>query len=297
MNGKATLALLMIAVLSLSVMVPVSHASTVRVTLNPDSNEATVVAYINSTLSISASNSSNIGQLLLQNILSGSAAKNMTISRSIQNTTSLSFKAINESISRHDPNATLKSLALGYHRTVENSTGNGLVTVYTNSSLEIQMVVAGIFSNNTANLSWRGFSTQQGISLNGTQVNTANFNNLSLGSTSSVNTLNMTAFQKSLLQWNRTYDKATNVTTFSLDAGNTVNVQYSGNFSNNLFSLKLTIDPTYTISAPGYDYASADSIQIGSPPAQSHAIYYAIGVVIVGGVILLMYANRRKGSR
>lgn len=297
MNGKTALAMIMVMIVSLSVIVPVSHASTVKVVLNPNSNEATVDAYINSSLSISASNTSNIGQLILDSILSGPSGKNLTISSIEMNSSSFAFKIINDSIARHDPNASLKSLSLGYQRIVENSTGNGLVTIYTNTSLLVGMVVTGIFYNNSANLSWRSFSTEQGISLNGTEVNQANFNNFSESSSSSVNTLNMSAFSQSLVQWNRTYDQATNVTTFSLNAGKTVDLQYNSSFNGNTFTLKFTIDPAYSISAPGFDSASADSIQISSPPAHNPVTFYAIGAVMVAGIILLMYASRRRGMK
>lgn len=296
MNGKTALAMILVMVVSLSVVVPVSHASTVRVILNPNSNEATVDAYINSSLSVSATNTSALGQFLLNDVISSQLSKNLTISKTMVNSTLLPFEIINDSISRHDPNASLKSLALGYQRTVGNSTANGLVTIYANTSLQIDMVVTGIFENNTANLSWRSFSTEQGISLNGTQVNQVDLNNFSETGSSKVDMLNMTAFAKSLVTWNRSYDQATNVTTFTLDAGNTVNLQYSKPIYGNTFNMSFTIDPTYSISAPGYDSVSADSIQISSPPGQDPFVY-AIGAVMVGGAVLLMYASRRKSLK
>lgn len=294
MNGKAALTVVLVAVVSMSFVVPVSHASNIRVYLDPNSNQATVDAYINSSLSISASNSSNIGQILLHDILSGSSGHNVSIAPTQLNESSLAYSVINASIAKKDPEATLKSLSLGFSRNVENSTGNGLVTVYANSSLKINMLITGIFSNNTVNMIWRSFSTNQGIEMNGTQVNNANFGNLSLGSSSSVNTLNMSAFSTSLINWNRSYDQATNVTTFTINAGNTVSLHYNSTISGNSFSLNFNIDPSYSISTPGYATAGTDSIQISSPPGQNPAIFYAIGVVMVGGALLLMYASRRR---
>lgn len=295
MNSKTTLALFLVAVIGLSVLVPVSHASTVTVVLNPANNEATVDAYINSSLTISATNSSFIGQTLLKDVLTSSSEKNITINSTSQGISSVAFSVLNKSLSERDPSAKLIDLSLGYQSVIDNSTSNGMVMVYANTSLVIHMVIGGVFSNNSANLSWRNFSTDQGLSVNGTDVNNAKLPG-GYFSSSSVSTVNLTAFSKSLVQWNRSYDSAANTTTFSMNAGKTVDLHYNGSNSGYNFSLTYTLDPSYSISAPGYDQATNDSIVIGNPPAGSPVLIYVIAAVMVGGAIVLMYV-RRRGAR
>lgn len=293
MNKRHYATLMLVSLLAVSAIVPASHASTIRVVLNPASNEATVDAYINSSLSISANSTSIIGQNLIKDILSSSTAGNLTINSTSQGNTSLAFEILNNSISERDPAAQLNSLSLGYQRTVENSTSNGEVTFFANSSLEIVMKITGIFSNNSANLTWRSFTTNQSLPMNGTDVNKVNFNNSYFASSNSVNTVNMSVFAKSLVQWNKTYDPVSNTTTFLLNAGKTIDLSYSGSTIAGGFNLTYTLDPSYSISAPGYDTASSDSIVIGNPPASNHALYYGMGAVLVLAGVIMMYVRRR----
>ncbi len=296
MNTKHGVALAIVALLAFSALIPVSHASTIRVVLNPNSNEATVNAYINSSLAISANSSSKIGQSILQNVLSSSTSGNLTINNTYLKNDSFVFQVLNRSISERDHDAQLTNLSMSYIRTVESYNASGTAKLFANSSLKIAMVLTGVFYNNSANLTWRSFSTNDSLSLNGTNVNKANFTGGTFTSSNSVNTVNMSAFSKSLVQWNRTYDPATNTTTFFMNAGKTVDFHDNGSFLGNNFSLTFTLDPAYSISAPGYDSASADAITIGNPPASDPVLYYVIGAILVVGAVVTMYLRRRGAS-
>ncbi len=296
MNTKHGVALALVAILAFSAMIPVSHASTIKVVLNPNSDEATVSSYINSSLVISANSSSQIGQAILKDVLSSSSSGDLKINTTYLNNDSLAFQILNHSISERDKNAQLNNLSMSYSRTIESYNTSGEAKLYANSSLRLNMVLTGIFYNNSANLTWRSFSTNQSLSLGDTNVNQANFSNGSFTSSKSVNTVNMSAFSKSLVQWNRTYDPTSNTTTFFMNAGTTVDFHDNGSIFGTNFSLTFTLDPAYSISAPGYDSASADSITLGNPPASNPILYYAIGAILVVGAIITMYI-RRRGAR
>ncbi len=293
MSKGKNVALLLVAVLAASALIPASHASNITLVLNPSANEATMNAYINSSLSISTNSSSALGQILVKDIASTQTGGNLTIGQSTQSRGSIAFEIMNNSISRMDASAHLDSLAMSYQRTVDNVTSGSLVTFYSNTSLKIGIVVKGIFNNNSANLSWRSFSTNQTVPLNGIDVNQVNFNNTIMSGTGPVNTVNMSVFAKSLLQWNRSYDPGTNVTTFSLNAGKTVDINYSPGGAAG-FNLTYILDPSFSISAPGYDTASADSITVGNPPASNPAIYYGMGAVFIAVVLVPMLLRRRR---
>ncbi len=291
-NGR-NVALLLVALLAVSTLIPASHASNITVVLNPNDNTATMNAYVNSSLAISANSSTIIGESLIKNIVSSSTAGNLTINQKTQNRGSLAFEIINSSISRKDPGAQLDSLSMSYKRTVLNATSGDRATFYANTSLRLTIVVSGVFHNNSANLSWRSFSTNQSVPLNGTDVNQVNFNNTFISGSAPVSTVNMSVFAKSLVQWNRTYDAASNVTTFSLNAGKTVDLNYNSSKLGG-FNLTYVLDPSYSISAPGYDSASADSITVGNPPASNPAIYYGMGAIFIAVVLVPMLLRRRR---
>lgn len=291
-KGK-TAALLIVVIMAASALIPASHASNITLVLNPNANEATMNAYINSSLSISANSSTTLGQGLIKTIVSGETGGNLTIGQTTQGKGSMAFEIMNDSISRMDSSAHLDSLSMSYKRTVLNATSGDQVSFYSNTSLKIVIVVKGIFSNNSANLSWRSFSANQSVPLNGTDVNQVNFNNSYMSSAGSVNTVNMSAFAKSLVQWNRSYDSGTNVTTFSLNAGKTVDLNYSSKVLGG-FNLTYVLDPSFSISAPGYDTAGADSITIGNPPASNQALYYGMGALFIAVVLVPMLLRRRR---
>lgn len=293
MNRKGLLAVLLVATMALSVAVPISGASNIQVRLNPQNNEATVYAYINSSLMFSTQKGTLLGNL--SSTITGHST-NVTIGPTQLNSSTTAFRTINASIKAEYGNATLKSLALGFSRTYHNLTEGSRAVSYMNTSLLMEATIGGIFQNGTANLSWRGFTTHNSLSLNGNDVSTLDLSNggvVSNGST--VNTLNLSVFSKSLTNWTRTYDAGTNVTTFSMNAGNIIELSYNGTFLQIApFTISYTLDPAYSISAPGYDSATSNSIVIGNPPPSSPIGYYAVGAILVGAAAIMLYM-RRKG--
>lgn len=293
MNSKGLLAIMLVATLAVSAMIPLSSASNIQVVLNPSSNEATVSAYINSSVVFSATQVSFLGNVITDVFPHSSK---LSISQTSINKGNLSFQVINDSIHEMDSNASLAALSLGYTRSIVNATEGSNALLYVNSSLLLKATVKGIFNNNTASLQWRSFSSNNSLDLNGSDVSNASFGGTYLTSSRSVNTVNFSAFSQSLSNWTKTYDAATNMTTFSMNAGTTVHFQMNGSLgiSGTNFSLTYSLDPSYSISAPGYDSASANSVVIGNPPTSSPITYYAIGGLLVAIAAFLLF-RRRKG--
>lgn len=294
MNAKIGVVLGIVALLLLVSLIPMSHASSISVALNPNNNEATIDAFINTSLEISASSSAPIGQGIIDNISSSSTSGNLTIENYYMGSSSSAFQALNNSITQKNSNVSLVNLSLGFKRLSNILVSGSTAKLFDNSSLEITMVISGIFQNNSANLSWRSFSTNQNVSLNGTNVNKVNFGDGIFTGTNSVNTVNLSAFSKSLVEWNRTYNPTSNTTIFSTNAGLIADIQDSGSYYGTSVNLSFSIDPSYTISAPGYDTATSDSVILGSPPATNPIGYYLVGAILMIGLVAMMYKRRRS---
>ncbi len=296
MNSKGLLAFMLVAALAASALIPLSGASNIQVVLNPNANEATVSAYINSSVAISANGSSSLGKVITDVFPHSS---NLTINQTTINRGNLTYQVINDSISRMDSNVSLKALSLGYSRSIVNTTEGNNAVLFVNTSLLIKATVSGIFNNNTASLKWRSFSSNNSLALNGKDVSNTSFGGPYLTSSRNVNTLNFTVFSKSISNWTRTYNAATNITTFNMDAGTTVHFQLNGSLAGlpgTNFTVTYSLDPSYSIAAPGYDSASANSIVIGNPPPSSPIGYYVVGAVLVGAAAVMLLIRRRGPS-
>ena len=82
------------------------------------------------------------------------------------------------------------------------------------------------------------------------------------------------------------------ITTFSYNAGTTGNYSWSHNGGNG--NVSLLIDPSYTISTPGYAVASSNNVSITPPPESSPVAYYVIATILVIGAAVSFYFARRR---
>lgn len=290
------IAILVVAVIFFSTVLPASNASNITVDLNQDSNSAAVVAFVNSSLSFTLTSNSSFGLNITNGWLLPISTGNLSLPMKYINTSSPAFQALNYSITRKDPSAYLSNLSIGFNRVVHIVNPTGQYSYSANTSLRIGMVISGVFTNNNATLSWRGFSTNQSVPFEGQDVNSVGFNQTiaQASGINSVNLVNMSVFDKSLVQWNKSYNPTTNITTFYMNAGNTIDMNFTQSGTAGSFTFTFTVDPSYTINAPGFDSASTNSITIGNPPASNPAIYYGMAAVLLAGFLIPMYYNRRK---
>lgn len=278
------LSALALAVTALLIIAPISNAASVSVYLYPDQNSASVNAFVNSTLEIEVSRS----DILLSSLISGVGAimsGNISINASYSHGNQ-TFLDLNSSIASRDNAAKLESLNASFTNTVENRTSQSSEILYANSSLYLSFMVSGIFTNGTANLSWRSMYIGSGISIESHSAGIASVNG------SMVSLLNFSAFQVSLEKWSRSYDISSNVTTFTFNAGTTQN--YSWSAYNRMVNLSLKVDPSFLISTPGYAIASNNSISIEPSPAHDTAVYYVIAGIFIAGAMASFYMSRRR---
>ena len=282
---KRPVAIAALAVIAVAILlVPSVNATSVTVMLNPKNDSATVNAYFNSTLTVNVSDSSVFLSTLMTHI-SGIMAGNSSYHGYISDH-SLSFLAVNTSLQERDNKAVLQNLSYNLVNTVSNSTTGKYKVMVIHTSAELAMNISGIFNNDSANLSWRSFQVTSGLKLGGSYSGIVSVNN------SIVNLFNLSAFQVSLTKWNRTYDAATNTTTFSYNAGTTGN--YSWTFVGGSVNVSLIIDPSYTISTPGYAITSSNNINLTSPPKSSSVAYYVIATILVIAAVVSFYFARRR---
>lgn len=295
MKSAGLKAIMAASLVFLFTAIPLSSASTVSVHLDPSSNSASVNAYMNTTVEITANSSNPVIFQILKDSFSTSAL-NLSLSDQNMGQGTLPYQILNDSISEKVSGIHIESLSIYYGRAVKNmSTATGF-TVFVNSSLQISMTIAGLFSGNSANMSWRGFQTNQSISVKGENLNQFNLSGYaSVNSNPVVNTINLSAFSESLVKWNRTYDSISNTTSFYMSAGNAIDL----NLQNNLTGISLTyvMDPSFTITSPGYDTAGANTIAIGSPPAGNPVIYYSVFALLLGGGLISYYFMRMRARK
>jgi len=275
---------IMVVMVAAMLIVPVSSAASVNVRLNPARNLADVDAYINSTVAIKVPRSDQYLSSLLAGI--SSIMDGNTTLRASYSSADPSFTVLNNTIASKDAGARLESFNAIYSNTIENMSSAAAETLYANSSLLLEFTLSGIFSNRTANMSWRAMDISGGITIQSNEVGVVDVNG------TMVSLVNFTAFQVSLAKWSRVYDSSANTTTFTFNAGTIQNYTWSSN--SRTVNLSLKIDPSFEISTPGYAVASNNSIYLEAPPVHDTAIYYAIAVVFITGALASFYLSRRR---
>ena len=296
-NRKIVGAIVVLAVLGF-MWVPASHASSITAKLSPSTNSANVTAYINTTVTATTNSTilKVIGFFLFSPFKNNTAAKTF-------NSSTLVFQHMQDALKDKNSNLTLNYLNMSYTLVRENlSLPNNVSGVQLAYHLRIQMNVTGIFNGSTANLAWRAFNTNQSMNISsGTDVNHVSY---ASSKTYGNSTLNFAAFKTSMSSWNKSYDASTNTTTFSYDAGTTLNTSFNWHFKGSslipstFLNISIVRDPSYSISTPGYAVAGSNTITVQSSPPSSSPNSYAgivvVAVILIAGMLLSTYTRRRK---
>jgi hypothetical protein len=127
----------------------------------------------------------------------------------------------------------------------------------------------------------------------GVQMLTGMFEGNSLWSRS---TLNFSSLSSPLSTWTRNYDAVTNTTTFSktISGNSTFTASYTSD--GQAYSLKMTSDPSASISAQGYAKASGDSLVFSKAPVYlDPLLWVAVGALaILAGAGFVLYERRGR---
>ena len=285
MTKKGGIVMLMVALLAFTAAIPMASASNITTVVSPSTDSANVTAYVNTTATIKTNNS---GLLNIATVLANLTDKNSSV---VFNSSSAIFDDMQTAIQNNSSAARISYLSIDATRTSAQVNSQELVI---NHTMKIVMNVTNIYHNGTLDLAWRSFSDNQSV-----VIDNVNYNHFQVGNTtaSTYSSLNFTAFSKPLSNWTRAYNQLTNTTTFTTDAGYTLNYTFNGTVFGTYVNVTVKSDPSYSIVTPGYATANSNSLTYENPPANSAApyIYYAAVVVIIAlGLGVAVYARRRR---
>ncbi|MCW6168313.1 MAG: hypothetical protein LVQ96_01270 [Thermoplasmatales archaeon] len=290
MRTKSIAFTVLVSLVVVALLASSAGASTITATINPKDNSATVQAKMMATQEISG-NSSKF-KLLAEAM--GSHNESFTFSSNVS-VNSQVYAAFNRSVSANASSAYLQNISFQYYENQSVITSGNETHIFINTTMVFSMNVTGFIHGRTANMSWRAFNVTNNVSYNGYLLNKIEFHGMLTGR----NMLNFHAFAKPLNTWDRSYNSAKNITTFTYNANTTID--YHGTFTNPMFGTvyyNATMDPAYTVVTPGYSTASGNSLTVGSaPPASSNDVYYyiaaAVVIVAVGGFLFMNMRKRR----
>ena len=297
MDNKSIFGSIIAVLIVVALLLPASNAFSVSVTVNPKANEATINAYVNSSMKMTF----NGTKFMVNSMENGlNRTFNNMASMHINNATpaATTLGDFNHTIGSSTQGASVKNMTLSFAVSATNRSTPTSGIFYVNFSLEMHMVIHGIFSNNSANMSWRNFTMSKPINVGGTNVNHAGYNQ------TNTSVMNFSKFSKPLTQWNRTYSSSANETTFVYNAGvvlslnNKTSESQPGGYGFNM-TMNLTIDPSYAIVYPGNATAGTNSISLSSssttPSTTSiNPYYYLVAIVLIAGIGVSVYFARRK---
>ncbi len=298
MDNKSIFGSAIAVLIVLALLVPASNAFSVSVNLNPKTNEATINAYVNSSMKMTINGSKlmvNMMEKDMGNVFTNMSKVHFNNTRANASTVS----NFNQTIGSSVHGASVRNMTLTYGIKFDNATKGNIAVFYVNFSLYLHMVIHGIFSNSSANMSWRNFTMSKPVEVNGTNVNQAGHNQ------TNTSVMNFSKFSKPLSQWKRTYNSSTNETMFVYNAGvvlsknSTTSTPSQPGIGGMNMTMNLTIDPSYAIISPGNATAGTNSISLSTssttPSTTSISpYYYLIAVVLIAGIGASVYFARRK---
>lgn len=285
LSKKGGIVIFMAALLAVTAVMPMASASNITTVVSPSTDSANVTAYINSTVTIQSNNTLEIA---LASLFANFSSQNV---QKTFNTSSPIFTGLENSIQNNTSSARLNYLMFDVSSSYAKVSSYKFIMNY---SLKMVMNVTNIYHNGQLDLAWRAFSDNQSVVIDRVSYN--HFNT-SQGTAVNYNSLNFTAFSKPLSNWTRAYDATTNTTTFTNDAGYTLN--YTSNttgFFGYYTNISVKSDPSYTIVTPGYAVAGTNSLTYENPPSTGVLpyLYYAIVVVIIAVGLGVAVSSRRK---
>ena len=296
MRTKSIVFTVLVSLVVVALLASSAGASTITTTINPKDNSATVQAKMIATQEISFNKSIRYGSTMSPSdpFLTGNSTVSFNFTSNAR-VNSKVYTAFNNSVSENTNSAYVQNMSIQYYRNTSVITSGNETHIFINTTMMFFMNVTGFIHGKTANMSWRAFNVTDNITYNGNLLNIMEFHGMMTGH----NMLNFHAFAKPLNTWHRSYNSAKNVTTFTYNANTTVD--YHGKFHFGMLGTvyyNATMDPAYTVVAPGYSTASGNSLTVANaPPASSNYVYYyiaaAVVIVAVGGFLFINMRKRR----
>ncbi|HLQ06743.1 MAG TPA: hypothetical protein VK126_03220 [Nitrososphaerales archaeon] len=308
--AKRILPLTALAILLIS-MAPLAYASTLKVTLNPNTKLAKIDSVSTTKIVFTYPATSTMATYLK------GVSSSLKLNGSFAGGTS-GVEELQSSFPYHDGHISVKNMTVS----LDYSTKGNATALVVNKMTHITAWVSGVFSvvNHTvkADLRWRSFMVQGAmdvelenhpvdINLVGSAMEySLGSHQIALGFLSnsfgggdiwSRPTLNFSALNSPLSSWTKNYNSLTNTTTFSKTISGQTTFSASINYNGQKYSLSAVSDPSGEVAVQGYANASGDSITIGPTPAYlSLAVWEAAAAIIVAGIAVGYLALRSRSK-
>lgn len=294
-----------------SLLVQPVLASTLKVVVGPSLNVAEIVATSNTTLVFTYPPDSKISGFL--------NGFNYSLSLSAVNVPpdSEAFLAFQHELRRGFENITLINMSVGLSVSA-HANATALVVV---KNVVVDAWATGIFNKTRShvegNFGWKSFVVKGDLDVDFEgrviEVNTVGSAMiLPFGEDSwlagfllhvfgggplwSSSTINFSAFNTPLSEWARSYNPATNTTTFTKSVGSNLLFREELSVNGQNYSVSLIYDPSSTISIPGYAVARGDTVIVeAAPPGvvqKNTAI--AVSLIVLAVVFAASLLLRRK---
>jgi hypothetical protein len=291
---------------------PAAYASTLKVTLNPNTRVADITSVSTTTLILTYPSNSTLSHYL----------RNYSSSVSWKGTFNGSSQGANElqgSLEAEDQDVQVKSMNVSY---TLKATGSD-TSLVVNKETDISAIVSGVFKveNGTvvADLGWKAFEVSGQLTLNledhnvdvnyvgssmDTQLSdhpfvaTAIFGMFGSDELWHRPTLDFSALNSPLSTWTRNYDSVTNTTTYSKTINGQSSLNASADFNGQKYTLSVKSDPSADVAIQGYAVANGNSLVIQPTPMLLTPAVWVAGAVVavaaVGGAVYLLRRSRAQ---
>jgi len=309
-EAKTIIPFVTIAILLFSVS-PLASASTLTVNLNPNTGVAKVDSVSTTTIIFTYPSNSTVSEYL----------RNVSSSFTLSGTfggTSQGAHELQGSFDGWDQHISVSNMSVAVSYT---ATGNATALVV-DKTTGVNATVSGVFQvvngTVTANLGWRAFIIRGALNLPlgghmidvnlagdameyslGSHADGASWLLSTFGGGNFWNrpTLNFSALSTPLSTWSKSYDAATNTTTFSKTISGQDTFTISADFNGQKYSLSSVSDPSGVVSVQGYANASGDSLVMAPSPASASGGTLAVAAVAALVVIAAGYFALRSRAR
>ncbi|MHB8358840.1 MAG: hypothetical protein ACYDCP_04990 [Thermoplasmataceae archaeon] len=284
-NLRSLSIVVVVAFIAAAMIAPISTAGTVNMVLDPNDNSANLTINASSQLMVKTNATGGLS-LMAFKLLEQSFNQNYSYNMTVVAGSNVSHN-MNSLLHKFNSNLTVNYF-------MASVTGNQVMANSTefihNYSSSMAMNTTGIFNGSTANLSWRGALSNSNLS-GWTGGNTSV--PLKYHSNATFGMYDFSGFHKSLSTWNRTYNAATNITTFTSQSSSVTQLSFF-NLTSNL-TIRYTSDPVYTITVHGDAVAGTNTIFIENPSHGTFTVWYAVAaaVIVVGAIGTMAFRKRR----
>jgi len=291
---------------------PAVYASTLKVSLNPANQTATVTSSSSTVLILTYPSNSSISHYLRN--YSSSVTWKGSFGGDSEGTL-----VLQGGLEEQDHDVRIKSMNVSYSL---KATGNATAFVL-NKQTDITAVVTGVFKvvngTVTADLDWKAYHVPGDMTLK-LEDHTVEVNHVGstfetqlgdrpyiAGAFSAMfggeglwhkSTLDFSALNSPLSTWTRNYDSVSNTTTYSKTVNGQESLNASASFNGQRYTLSVKSDPSADVSTPGYAIASGNSLVIQPTPLLlTPTIWAAAAVAVLAAIGAAVYVLRRTRVR